>query len=161
MASRVLICQRYVDLAHFWKPDRLKPTFLQGYTETECLISWVTRIFALACLILLHTIVSGPLPALPEIQSAVVRSITALQNKPKHYSLTGSVWALCVIGCMAQSHARLFFEDLMVELVRGAARCGNSGTVLKIIKKCWKMQETVNVDCTAAMAEMGIHAILI
>ncbi|KAJ5810765.1 hypothetical protein N7447_010281 [Penicillium robsamsonii] len=31
---------------------------------------WVTRLFALACLVLLHTIVSGPLPALPEIKNA-------------------------------------------------------------------------------------------
>ena len=121
----------------------------------------MTRIFALACLVLLHTIVSGPLPALPEIQSAVARSITAIQNKPRHYSLTGSVWALCVIGCMAQPHTQPFFENIMVDLVRDSGRCGNSGTVLKIIKKCWEMQKTVRVDCRTTMAEIGVHAILI
>ncbi|KAJ5450885.1 hypothetical protein N7491_000067 [Penicillium cf. griseofulvum] len=36
----------------------------------EAQTSWVTLLFALACVVLLHTIVSGPLPALPEIQSA-------------------------------------------------------------------------------------------
>ena len=162
MGFKILTYQKYVHLpAHNPTLYGLKVTFLQGYTEVEPLSNWVTRIFALACLVLLHTIVSGPLPALPEVQSAVARSIVALQSRPKHYSLTGSVWALCVIGCMAQPHVRPFFENLMAELVRGAGRCGNSETVWKIITKCWEMQETARVDSRATMAEMGIHAILI
>jgi hypothetical protein len=62
---------------------------------------------------------------------------------------------------MAQPLVQPLFESLMDELVRGAGRCGNSGTVLKIMKKCWEMQKTARVDCRTTMAEMGIHAILI
>jgi len=122
--------------------------------------NWVSHIFALAALVLLHTIVSGPLPALPEIQSAVARSILVLENRPKTYSLTGSVWALCIIACMAQSH-RPFFETLMTGLTRKSGRFGNTATVLKIMRKCWEMQETGRADCQIAMSEMGVHAILI
>lgn len=123
--------------------------------------NWVTRLFALAALVLLHSTVSGPLPALPEIQSAVARSMIALQNKPWTYSLTGSVWALCVIGCMAQSHARSFFENLMLGMVRESGRIGNIATVWKIIQKCWQLQERGPADSRSTMREMGIWAILI
>lgn len=133
----------------------------QGYDDPESMSNWVTRLFALACLVLLHTVVSGPLPVLPEIQSAISRSIIALQNKPRTYSLTGSVWALCVIGCMAQPHTRPFFDNLMTDLVRRAGRCGNSATVLKIMRKCWEMQEKTRTDCRIAMSELDIHPILI
>lgn len=123
--------------------------------------NWVTRLFALAALVLLHSTISGPLPALPEIQSAVARSMIALQNKPWAYSLTGSVWALCVIGCMAQPHTRYFWENLMSNMVRDSGRIGNSATVLKIVKKCWQLQETGRADSRITMREMGIWAILI
>lgn len=131
----------------------------QGNHESQT--TWVTRLFALACLVLLHTIVSGPLPALPEIQSAVSRSIIALQNRPRTYSLTGLVWALCVLGCMAQPPNQLLFENLMANVVRDSARFGNCGTVLKIMRNCWKMQETGRADCRITMAKMDICAILI
>lgn len=123
--------------------------------------NWVTRLFSLAALVLLHSTVSGPLPALPEIQSGVARSIVALHNRPWTYSLTGSVWALCVIGCMAQPHTRSFFENLMSDMVRESGRIGNSATVLKIIRKCWQLQETGRADSRITMREMGIRAILI
>lgn len=111
-------------------------------------------------MVLLHTIVSGPLPALREIRSAVARSVVALQNRPKAYSLTGSVWALCVIVCMAEQH-QPFFESLMVELVRECGRFGNTATVLKIMRKCWDMQKSGPADCRVTMGEMGVYAILV
>ncbi|OQD89065.1 hypothetical protein PENANT_c003G05838 [Penicillium antarcticum] len=60
-----------------------------AHPGVESSTNWVSRLFAYAALVLLHTIVSGPLPALPEIQSAVSRAIGTLQNRPQGYSLTG------------------------------------------------------------------------
>lgn len=62
---------------------------------------------------------------------------------------------------MAQPDAQLAFEDLMVDLVRHSARFGNLGTVLKIMRKCWKLQETESADCRSTMLKTGICAILI
>ncbi|CAI7641023.1 unnamed protein product [Penicillium bialowiezense] len=90
---------------------------IRGKEDYEPQTSWVTRLYALACLVLLHTTVSGPLPALPEIRDTVSRSIIELQNRPRTYSLTGLVWAICVLGCMAQPDGQLCFEDLMVDLI--------------------------------------------
>ncbi|CAG8031893.1 unnamed protein product [Penicillium olsonii] len=123
--------------------------------------SWVTRMYALACLVLLHTTVSGPLPTLPEIRETVSRSIVELQGRPRAYSLTGLVWAICVVGCMAQADHQLLFEDLMADLVRHSARFGNLGTVLKTMRSCWKLQETESADCRTTMVKTGICAILI
>ncbi|CAG8423415.1 unnamed protein product [Penicillium salamii] len=123
--------------------------------------SWVTRLYALACFVLLHTTISGPLPTLPEIRDTVTRSIIELQNRPRTYSLTGLVWAICVVGCMAQSDQQPLFEDLMADLVRHSARFGNLGTVLKIMRNCWKLQETESADCRITMVKTGICVILI
>lgn len=85
----------------------------------------------------------------------------ALQSRPGAYSLTGLVWALCVLGCMAQPPNQLLFEDLMANVVRDSARFGNCGTVLKIMRNCWKMQEMGLADCRITMSKMGICAILV
>ncbi|CAG8127200.1 unnamed protein product [Penicillium salamii] len=131
-----------------------------GDAKMEGVRSWVSHLFALAALVLLHTIVSGPLPVLPEIRNVVSRSIAVLETRPKTCPLTGSVWALCIIACMAQPH-QPFFERLMGQLMRESGRFGNTATVQKIITKCWEMQETGRADCRIAMSEMGIHALLI
>lgn len=127
----------------------------------ESQTSWVSRLYALACLVLLHTTVSGPLPALPEIRDPVSRGITELHHRPRAYSLTGLVWAICVIGCMAQPDHQVLLEDLMADLVRHSARFGNLGTVLKIMRNCWKLQKTESADCRITMKKTGICAILI
>ncbi|CAG7919109.1 unnamed protein product [Penicillium olsonii] len=134
--------------------------YVQGDAYMEGLRHWVSHLFALAALVLLHTIVSGPLPILPEIKGVVSRSIVVLEKRPKGCPLTGSVWALCIIACMAQSD-RPFFESLMGRLVCESGRFGNTATVFKIINKCWEMQETGRADCRIAMSEMGVHALLI
>lgn len=61
---------------------------------------------------------------------------------------------------MAQSH-QPFFEKLMGDLMHGSGRFGNTATVIKIVNKCWEMQETGRADCRIAMSEMGVHALLI
>lgn len=49
----------------------------------------------------------------------------------------------------------------MSNMVRDSGRIGNSATVLKIVKKCWQLQETGRADSRITMREMGIWAILI
>lgn len=127
----------------------------------ELNVFWVSRMFALAALVLLHTIISGPLPKLPEIQSAVSRTITALQTRPKSCPANGIVWALCITGSMAQPTVQLSFENLMAETLADHGRFGNCFTVLRIMRKCWELQKGGLADCKAAMSEMGICALLI
>jgi hypothetical protein len=62
---------------------------------------------------------------------------------------------------MAQPQNQRLFENLMADVVRDSARFGNCGTVLKIMRNCWKMQETGRADCRITMSKMGICAILI
>ncbi|KAL7928045.1 fungal-specific transcription factor domain-containing protein [Trichoderma chlorosporum] len=118
----------------------------KSLTDREMNVSWVSRMFALAALVLLHTIISGPLPKLPEIQSAVSRTITTLQSRPKSCPANG-------IPTVQQS-----FENCMKERLTDHGRFGNCSTVLRIMRKCWELQKYSVVDCKTVMSEMGICA---
>ncbi|KAL7947142.1 fungal-specific transcription factor domain-containing protein [Trichoderma barbatum] len=132
-----------------------------GLTDREINVFWVSRMFALAALVLLHTIVSGPLPKLPEIQSAVSRIIATLGTRPKSCPVNGIVWAMCIAGSMAEPAVQQSFENCMKEMLDDHGRFGNCSTVLRIMRKCWGLQKHGVADCRAAMSEMGICALLI
>ncbi|CAH0051350.1 unnamed protein product [Clonostachys solani] len=123
--------------------------------------TWITHIFALAALVQVHTVISGPLPSLPEIQSTVQRAIDLLTSKPENCSLQGIVWPLCVIGCMAEPRLQFFFENLVSGMATEYRKLGNSLTVLQIMKGCWNLQQQGRKDCTTAMSELNIHALLV
>lgn len=123
--------------------------------------TWITHIFALAALVQVHTVVSGPLPSLPEIQSTVQRTIDLLNSKPETCSLQGIVWPLCVIGCMAEPRLQYFFENLVSGMAAEYRKLGNSSAVLQIMKGCWNLQKQGRKDCTIAMSELNIHALLV
>lgn len=122
---------------------------------------WVSRMFALAALVLLHTIISGPLPKLPEIRSAVSRTIATLRTRPKSCPANGIVWAICVTGCMAPPTVQQSFESCMKEMLADHGKFGNCSTVLRVMRKCWELQQHGVADCKTAMVEMGICALLI
>ncbi|KAK0761969.1 hypothetical protein N5P37_004769 [Trichoderma harzianum] len=133
----------------------------KGLTDKEINVLWVSRMFALAALVLLHTIISGPLPKLPEIQSAVSRTIATLHTRPKSCPANGIVWAICVTGCMAQPTVQQSFESCMKEMLADHGKFGNCSTVLRVMRKCWELQQHGVADCKTAMVEMGICALLI
>ncbi|EHK20467.1 uncharacterized protein TRIVIDRAFT_134018, partial [Trichoderma virens Gv29-8] len=133
----------------------------KGFTDREMNVFWVSRIFALAALVLLHTIISGPLPRLPEIQGAVSRTITTLRARPKSCPANGIVWAMCITGSMAQPTVQQSFETCIKEMLADHGRFGNCSTVLRIMRKCWELQKHGVADCKSAMSEMGICALLI
>ncbi|KAF3010441.1 hypothetical protein E8E14_000884 [Neopestalotiopsis sp. 37M] len=64
----------------------------------ESQVNWVSLVFTLAALVLLHSIVSGPLPALPEMKDTIRKGAVALRNGPKNSSANCLMWAICVLG---------------------------------------------------------------
>lgn len=124
-------------------------------------VRWVSRVFALAALVLLHIIVSGPIPTLPEIRDTVARGIIAVQSGPRTSSSRILVWAICVMGSMSNADDQSFFDDLLTEMVRQSGGFGNSAAVLKILRYCWIKQKTNSIDCAAAMSELNMCALLI
>ncbi|GFF34816.1 hypothetical protein IFM51744_02574 [Aspergillus udagawae] len=122
---------------------------------------WVSQFFAIAALVLCHSITSGPSLDSPAIQNTVGKALVMLRYKEKSISLTGSVWALCIVGCMVSPPDRPYFESLIVELVHASGGIGNTATVLKIMRKCWEMQQFDEADCRDAMSELEINALLI
>lgn len=150
-----------VDLRPF---DSSRVTFVniavQESTVADEQCNWVTRIFALAALVLLHTIVSGAIPTLPEIRDAVNRSVVALQRRRKEFPPRGLVWALWVTGRMATGGAQQFFEEFMLNLKHDSRGVGNCGTVLKIMRECWASRKKPQ-DCRTNMSRIDISVLLI
>ncbi|ETS86726.1 hypothetical protein PFICI_00554 [Pestalotiopsis fici W106-1] len=84
----------------------------------ESQVNWVSLVFTLAALVLLHTIVSGPQPALPEIKDTVRKGAVALRSGPKTSSFNGLMWAICVLGSMADEETQPVFDDVLTSMVR-------------------------------------------
>lgn len=74
-------------------------------------------------------------------------------------------WPICIVGCVADADQRFFFEHLLeTVLSEGNSIFGNCGTVLDIMRNCWKFQTEqpdIQWDCSSSMKEMGICALLI
>lgn len=121
----------------------------------------VTRVFATAALVQLHSITLDSRPSAPRIRSAVERTCSALRQIRNPQDLRGLIWPLCIAGCMSADPSRQQeFEALIGSALarnddadadaephpdpesRGSAEqktdFGNSATVLKIMRKCWE-----------------------
>lgn len=129
------------------------------------LVYKVTRVFASAALVQLHTIVHGAFPNHPDIQLAIKTVINALEQVSDHQDMRGLVWPICISGCMAEASQQSIFENLILRVVSESLQdFGNSTTALLIMQKCWKLRlsdpdEQWNWQST--MAVMGICGLLV
>lgn len=74
-------------------------------------------------------------------------------------------WPACVAGCMASGDQRRSFEAMLLKSAEGRmGQVGNCGTVLKVMRRCWQLQDSQQGkiwDCSGTMQEMGISVLLI
>ncbi|CAI6091489.1 unnamed protein product [Clonostachys chloroleuca] len=99
-----------------------------------------TELFASAALIWLYTIVSGPVPSLPEIRNEVAKSMLIIGHIENTCPLRGAVWALSTAGSMAEEHSQPFFTKLFTNLIRESGELGNSVTAFTIVQESWAKQ---------------------
>lgn len=101
----------------------------------------VTLVFAQAALVYLHTTISGANPALAEIAMSVSATANALQELraiADSQHLRSLVWPICLAGSMAAEQSlQDFFRGLIQGLGEEALIFGNSGSVFRIMEKCW------------------------
>ncbi|EHK21699.1 uncharacterized protein TRIVIDRAFT_209372 [Trichoderma virens Gv29-8] len=127
----------------------------------------VTRIFAAAALVQLQVLNAqiSPSPSPTKIRRAVSRTISEIQVTRGTISPRQMSWPICVVGCVADADQRFFFENLLENVLsEGSSIFGNCGTVLDIMRNCWKFQveqPDFQWDCSCAMKKMGISALLI
>ncbi|CAK7212076.1 hypothetical protein SBRCBS47491_001347 [Sporothrix bragantina] len=128
----------------------------------------VTSIYLNATLLLLHVVVSGFYPNLPEIRRAVLHTLKALEYMRGHCETSNiPSWPFCVAGCLALESEYPRFRALSP-----APRAGHHPLVLtmwtlSIIERCWqmraaqpnKMDETV--DWVTAMNDLGTRLLLL
>lgn len=134
-------------------------------TQSNSVVHKVTRVFASAALVQLHTIVHGAFPGQSDMQVAIQRTIAALEQVQNYQDLRGLIWPICISGCMAEQHQQPAFEDLIEKVVGAPLQdFGNSTTTLRIMQHCWNMRlsrpdEQWNWQST--MSEMGICGLLV
>ncbi|EXJ77214.1 hypothetical protein A1O3_10372 [Capronia epimyces CBS 606.96] len=125
----------------------------------------VTRVFASAALVQLHTIMSGAIPSLPEVRGAVDRTIGALEQVRELQDMRGLIWPICISGCMAEPSRQAYFETLVRDILGNSEQdFGNSATILRVMKKCWEsrlLDEDQQWDWKRAMSELNICALLV
>lgn len=115
-----------------------------------------TKAYALAAIIYLHVVISGPYPELPEIAGPVSDAISLLrstQDNPK--LLLNLIWPLCVSGCMATESQQDFFRHLAASFAQktmgddesSLLPTGTFSEAIKIIEQCWHTRKTLPFDC--------------
>jgi hypothetical protein len=99
-------------------------------------------------------------PSPTRIRRAVSRTISEIQVTRGTISPRQMSWPICVVGFVADPDQRLFFEHLLEDVLsEGSTIIGNCGTVLDIMRNCWRFQvEQPNSqwDCSNTMKQMGI-----
>lgn len=134
-------------------------------SESPEVVLTITRVFASAALVQLHTITSGAFPNVPETQFAVKRTMNALKQVTDYQDLRGLIWPLCLSGCMAQAHQQPFFRDLLRKVIGDAQQeFGNCTTVLRVLEACWESQlhdPTQEWNWEQAMADLHICGLLV
>ncbi|KAM0552443.1 hypothetical protein ACHAPJ_008004 [Fusarium lateritium] len=127
----------------------------------------VTRIFAAAALaqLLVVSIEVYPASSLTRCRRAVSRTILEIKMASQTVSPRQLSWPICVVGCLADPDQRPFFAGLLNNVLsEGTGIFGNCGTVLDILRACWRYkveQPDEQWDCGRTMKEMGICALLI
>lgn len=98
---------------------------------------YVSQIYALAALVYLHVIVSGPFPDLSEIRENVLQVREALRALPDPQLVRSLYWPILVTGSMAVPHEEQFFRDLISTSGITASSPGIGWHVLTILEQCW------------------------
>lgn len=128
----------------------------------------VSKAYALAAIIYLHVVISGPLPELPEIAGPVAEAIDlfhSTRDNPK--LLRNMVWPLCVCGCLALGDEQQNFFGNLLESTSNLAGefrlpVGTYFEAFKIMKQCWETRNTCPFDCDWAsiMESNGCYVLL-
>jgi hypothetical protein len=129
----------------------------------------ITRIFAFAALTYLHTVISGPHAALPEIRSSVANTIEAFRMIPRATLLRNLVWPFCVTGCMAgDGHEEWFGKAMKYADTEGEGCPGNIWKAWEVVKESWRMRQELGdvemakgVDWVDAMESLGFQILLV
>ena len=101
----------------------------------------ITNVFASAASVYLHVVLSGPQPEIPDIESAVIKTIDSIKRLPSLEMLKRLAWPMLISASLAPTNLRGFFERLEKGL--GEDRCGNRNVLraLSIAKECWRLRD--------------------
>ena len=148
-----------------WVPRRQTPPNLPQPTRDEK-IYMVTSTHLNSALLLLHVVVSGFYPNLPEVRRGVLQTLEALEYMREHCDINIHSWPMCVAGCLALESEHARFRALLPPLRTGQHPLVLTKWTLNIIERCWKLRAAQSptdeaVSWVAAMNDLGTRLLLI
>ncbi|KAH7360401.1 fungal-specific transcription factor domain-containing protein [Rhexocercosporidium sp. MPI-PUGE-AT-0058] len=125
----------------------------------------LTKIWAYAAQIYLHTAVSGWQPANTEITANVANLILSFQNLPSPALLRTLVWPFCIAGCLASEQQESTFRDL-VAAMGPLQMFGTVRLALRIMEDVWGRRGSVEIergdwDVAACLRSVGHRVLLV
>ncbi|KAL4918694.1 fungal-specific transcription factor domain-containing protein [Aspergillus aurantiobrunneus] len=140
---------------------RLSDLFPLNNSSTSHTTNIVTRIWAHAARIYLHTVLSGWQTAAPEIREDVSQTISLFNRLSSPGSLRALAWPFCVAGCLADEGQESAFR----EIISSMGPLGTLGTMqaaLGIMENVWRKRVHIDPDTWDIAACLGAsgHAVL-
>lgn len=122
----------------------------------------ITTIWSAAATVYLHVVVSGPIPDVSEIRSAVDETVTGLSSLSHIQLLRRLAWPICIAASLADSRQETFFRALEMAANEDKAQTSSVRRALAVAKRCQRMREdtTGNADWFEAMDSLGEEWIL-
>ncbi|CAK7227532.1 hypothetical protein SEUCBS140593_006610 [Sporothrix eucalyptigena] len=127
----------------------------------------ITSTYLNATLLLLHIVVSGFYPNLPEIRRAVMQTLEALEYMRKNCDTNIPSWPFCVAGCLALESEYPRFRALSPPWEKNHHPLVLTKWTLGIIERCWQMRAAQpnkgeeTVDWVTAMNDLGTRLLLL
>lgn len=110
---------------------------LEAHPVQSEAVDKVTRIYALAALTYLHTIVDGCNPSLPGIRDSVRKTMALLTARETKSILAHLVWPICITALMADNVEQQTIKDLLSDF--GAEN--QESPLLRALKEMWRQSE--------------------
>ncbi|KPM38594.1 hypothetical protein AK830_g7991 [Neonectria ditissima] len=124
----------------------------------------VSRVFATAALVELHTICPELCTANFGVTDTVARMMESIRLLPDRVSLRGLTWPICIAGSMADPDQQPFFDTMMMKILSPSAPgFSNCDTMLRIMRQTWHHRDKYPGawNWRDAMKDMGICALLV
>ncbi|KAK5996531.1 ustiloxin B cluster transcription factor ustR [Cladobotryum mycophilum] len=124
-----------------------------------------THVFAHAITIHIHTITSGHLPAVPEIQQTLDKAIPLWQElSPSLDNLKRLSWAFCVSASLASGAQRVVFDKVLSDAASTDPLSRTVVCLRALVDECWKILDAGAPSCNweTVMRKLGhsVHGTL-
>lgn len=123
-------------------------------------IQAITDVYAAGARVYLHVVVSGALPEVSDIRSAVWSTRTAIKSVPHDRLLRRLAWPICVAASLSEARHETFFNQLEQGAQSDEEECQSVLRALRVARECRRLRRqpagvNLTFDWMDAMESLG------